>query len=65
MAGAPTTWWYCLITASGEGPRKKYRSTTPPITLQGGGGRGQKTEEGLESAGDVGGLTQPSDGFAD
>jgi hypothetical protein len=28
------TWWYCLMTASGEGPRKKYKSTRPPIILQ-------------------------------
>jgi hypothetical protein len=34
MAVRPITSWYCLITASGVGPMKKYRSTSPPITLQ-------------------------------
>jgi hypothetical protein len=33
MAGVPMTSWYCLITSSGVGPVKMYRSTRPPITL--------------------------------
>jgi hypothetical protein len=34
MAGVPITSWYCLITSSGVGPVKMYRSTRPPITLR-------------------------------